>query len=70
MKAESFFIGPLDDDAKLQISLTLAEAKYLHGMLVDQQEVAPDTDNPQRDNLIVRLDEVIRQTAFEEEKNG
>lgn len=64
MKFEPFLINPLDESIEVNIQLTLAELKYVHGLLVDLDENAPlvrtDTDSVDPfAGLLQKLNETI-----------
>lgn len=64
MKAESFFIGPNDEDTQVNLPINLAELKYIHGILVDccSSELKQDSASNQLENMVLYLKSIIVQT--------
>jgi uncharacterized pyridoxal phosphate-containing UPF0001 family protein len=64
MKAESFFIGPLDDDKAVELTLSLSDLKYIHGILVENYNKALNKSQPstQLQELVVNIQSVITHT--------
>jgi hypothetical protein len=71
MKMESFFIGPLDEDIIVQITLSLKEIKFIHGTLVDCfDEQPPGKVSSALTDSILFLEHKIKETLLEKERNG
>jgi hypothetical protein len=61
MKAEPFFIGPLDEDKEVNLNLSLSDLKYIHGVLVENYNSALTTGDvtDQLENLVLNIHAVI-----------
>ncbi len=71
MKAESFFIGPLDEEKGVELSLSMSDLKYIHGVLVENYNKALNKGQPstQLENLVHNIQSVITHTLDAEEHN-
>lgn len=72
MKAESFFIGPLDDDKAVELTLSLSDLKYIHGVLVENYNKALNRSQPsgQLQNLVTNIQSIITHTLEAEENKA
>lgn len=71
MKAESFFVGPKDEDITVNLTMSLVDLKYMHGILVDCYNQQPNARvSKQLENVIMFLDTEIKKTLIEEDKNS
>jgi hypothetical protein len=70
MKAESFFIGPYDEDIQVDLTMSLSELKYVHGILVDcfNQDLDNGINSRQMERIITRINSVITNKLEAEEK--
>ncbi len=61
MKAESFFIGPHDEDMSVEMNISLSDLKYIHGMLVETYNDALSTNSvtQQLEDLVLNIQKVI-----------
>lgn len=64
MKAESFFIGPSDEDTLVNLPINLAELKYIHGILVDcyASDSKQGAASTQLEHMVLYLKSIIVQT--------
>ena len=71
MKAEPFFIGPLDEDKEVNLTVSLSDLKYIHGMLVENynRTLNKGEASDQLESLVLNIHAVItNKLEFEENK--
>jgi hypothetical protein len=70
MKAESFFIGPLDENKEVNLNMSLSDLKYIHGILVDSynQALKLGDVSEQLESLMLNIHGVIT-SKLEVEEN-
>jgi hypothetical protein len=71
MKAESFFIGPLDEDKSVGLNISMSDLKYIHGILVENYNNALDKGqaSDQLESLVMNIQAVIT-NSLEAQENS
>ncbi len=72
MKIESFFIGPYDEDVQVELTMSLSDLKYVHGILVDcyNQDLENGLTSKQMEKLMLRINSIIRSKLEAEERTA